>query len=203
MTKTKQELVLKFNTIDEVEKAVYELVKSGKNFRDIAKTSFDIAGNVKRFNPSQISKIKAKFEPKLPENNRDPDKATVFALFKKNKKPTDVIIETGLSFEYVKKSYTEFLEFEGKMLVPKFWIDNLEGFANFITEPHGNNKLGNIHYAFSVAKNSHLELESHVYNCCVCEEVMPIKDKSLQSASEHLSKSWGHAECIKNKDELF
>lgn len=63
MTKTKQETVLKFNTIDEVEKAVYDQRKFGKNFRDIAQTGFDIIGNVKRFNPSQISKIKAKFEP--------------------------------------------------------------------------------------------------------------------------------------------
>ena len=31
MSKTKQETILKFNTIDEAEKAVYEQVKSGKN----------------------------------------------------------------------------------------------------------------------------------------------------------------------------
>ncbi|MCE9653423.1 MAG: hypothetical protein K8Q89_10290 [Nitrosarchaeum sp.] len=55
MSKTKQETVLKFNSINEAEKAVYEYVKSGKNFRDIAQTGFDIAGNIKRFNPSQIS----------------------------------------------------------------------------------------------------------------------------------------------------
>lgn len=196
MPKTKQELILKFDTLEDAEKAVYELVKLGKNFRDIAKTGFDIVGNVKRFNPSQISKIKAKFEPKLTENNRDPDKATVFALFKKNKKPTDVIIETGLSYEYVKKSYEEFLEFENKMLVPKYWIDNLEGFANSVTDIHGNNKLGHIHYAFSVAKDSHLELQKHIYFCSICGEEMKIKGKSLQAASDYLSQSWGHAECI-------
>ena len=198
MVKTKQELILKFDTIDETEKAVYELVKSGKNFRDIAQTGFDIAGNVKRYNPSQISKIKAKFEPKLPENNRDPDKATAFTLFKKNKKPTDVIIETGLSYEYVKKSYEEYLSFEEKMLVPKYWINNLAEFASYIRDPSGSNKLGDIHYAFSVAKDSQLELKSHIYYCCGCEEPITIKDKTLQAACDYLSQKWGHAECIKN-----
>ena len=198
MTKTKRDLILKFDTLEEAEKAVYELVKQGKNFRDIAQIGFDIAGNVKRYNPSQISKIKAKLEPKAPENHLDQDKSKVFALFKKNKKPTDVIIETGLSFEYVKKSYEEFLEFEEKILVPKYWIDNLVGFADWIKESDGRNKLGHIHNAFSVAKDSHVELQDHVYNCSVCGEEMKIKDKSLQSASNYLSQSWGHAECIKS-----
>lgn len=196
MAKTKQELVLKFNTLDEAEKSVYELVKSGKNFRDITKTGFDIAGNIKRFNPSQISKIKAKFEPKSPENHLDQDKSKVFALFKKNKKPTDVIIETGLSYEYVKKSYEEFLSLEKKVVIPKYWLDNLEEFASYIRESSGNNKLGDIHYAFSVAKDSHLELKSHVYYCSGCEEPMPINGKSLQSACDYLSQRWGHVKCI-------
>lgn len=182
MSKTKQEIVLKFNTLDEAEKAVYELVKSGKNFRDIAQTGFDIAGNVKRYNPSQISKIKAKFEPKLPENNRDPDKATVFALFKKNKKPTDVIIETGLSYEYVKKSYEEYLSFEKKIIIPKHWLDNLEDTAYYVIDIDGKTKLEHIRSALSIAKDSHLELRSHIYYCCGCEEPITIKDKTLQAA---------------------
>ncbi|AJW71035.1 hypothetical protein [Nitrosopumilus adriaticus] len=199
MSKTKQETVLKFSTIDEAEKKLYEMIKSGTNFREIAKTGFDISGNIKRYNPSQISKIKAKFEPKLPENNRDPDKAKVFSLFKKNKKPTDVIIETGLNYEYVKKSYEEYLEFEEKMLVPKYWINNLVNYADGISEQVGKNKLGHIHYALSVAHNSHVELQKHIYYCCVCEEQIPIKDKTLQAACDYLSQKWGHAECIKNQ----
>lgn len=196
MSKTKQDTVLKFNTLDEAEKAVYEYVKSGKNFRDIAQTGFDIVGNIKRFNPSQISKIKAKFEPKPAENHLDQDKSKVFALFKKNKKPTDVIIETSLSFDYVKKAYEEYLEFEKQMIVPKFWINNLEKFADSITNPDGKNKLGHIHYALSVAAKSHLELQTHIYYCCVCKKPMSIKNESLQSACDYLSQKWGHAECI-------
>lgn len=198
MSKTKQEIILKFNTIDEAEQAVYDQVKSGKNFRDIAQTGFDISGNIKRFNPSQISKIKAKFEPKLPENNRDPDKATVFSFFKKNKKPTDVIIETGLSYEYVKKSYEEFLEFEKKVIIPKYWLDDLEDAGYYVIYSDGENKLEHIRNAFITAKDSYLELESHIYYCCKCEEPIPIKDKTLQAACDYLSQNWGHAECIKN-----
>lgn len=198
MSKTKQETVLKFSTLEEAEKKLYEMVKSGTNFREIAKTGFDIAGNIKRFNPSQISKIKAKFEPKPSENHLDQDKSKVFSLFKKNKKPTDVIIETGLSFEYVKKAYEEFTELEGKMVVPKFWINNLENFADGISEKTGKNVLGHIHYAFSVAHNSHVELQSHIYYCCVCEEQIPIKDKTLQAACDYLSQKWGHAKCLEN-----
>ena len=196
-TKSNQNLII-VNSLEEAEKYVYKLTQENKNPREISQIGFSINGVVKRFNPVQISKIKAKFEPKIPENNRDQDKSRVFSLFKKNKKPVDVIIQTSLSYEYVKKSYQEYLDFEEKTLVPKYWLDNLEEFADYVRDPDGINKLGHIHCAFSVAKGSHLELQNHIYYCCVCSKQMPIRGKLLQAACDYLSKTWGHSECIDN-----
>jgi len=196
-TKSNQNLIM-VNSLEEAEKQVYKLRQANKNPREIAQIGFSINGVVKRFNPVQISKIKAKYEPNIPKNNRDQDKSRVFSLFKKNKTPVDVVILTGLSYEYVKKSYAEFLEFEEKTIVPKYWLDNLGEFADYVTDPDENNKLTHIHYAFSVAKESHLELQNHIYYCCICSNQIPIRGKSLQSACDYLSKKWGHSECIGN-----
>ena len=196
-TKLNQNLIT-VNSIEEAEKEIYKSIQANKNPREITQIGFSINGDVKRFNPAQIRKIKAKFEPKIPENNQDQDKSRVFSLFKKNKKPVDVIIQTSLSYEYVKKSYDEFLEFEEKAIVPKYWLDNLEQFAYYVTDPDGPNKLGHIHYAFSVAKESHLELESHIFYCCRCKKKMSIRDNAVQAACDYLSKTWGHSECIDN-----
>ena len=195
--KSNQNLVT-VNSLEEAEKEIYKSIQANKNPREITQIGFSINGVVKRFNPAQIREIKAKFEPKIPENNRDQDKSRVFSLFKKNKKPVDVIIQTSLSYEYVKRSYQEYLDFEEKTLVPKYWLDNLEEFADYVRDPDGMNKLGHIHYAFSVAKASHLELESHIFYCCGCKKKTSIRDNALQAACNYLSKTWGHLECINN-----
>jgi len=199
-TKSNQNLIT-VNSLEEAEKQVYKLIQANKNPREISQIGFSINGVVKRFNPVQIREIKAKFEPKIPENNRDQDKSRVFSLFKKNKKPVDVIIQTGLNYEYVKKSYDEFLEFEENTIVPKYWLDNLEEFADYVTDPDGPNKLGHIHCAFSVAKESHIELQKHFFYCCKCGEEIRIRENTLEAAHNFLSSKWGHSECI-NFDQV-
>jgi len=186
---------IKVESLEQAEKIILEHVNNGENYRDIAQITFDVNGTVKRFNPSQISKIKAKYETSQAQNGHDPDKSMIFKMFRKGKNPTDVLIETGLNFEYVKKAYEEYLEFEGHEIVPKSWIENLLEIAGYVFVWTEEEKLTYINEAFSIAKESHLELEKHVYNCCNCGKEMPIKDKSLKDACNYLSLRWCHEEC--------
>ena len=110
VSKTDQNIEV--NTLEEAEQQIYRLVKSGKNFRDIVKSTFLINDTLKRFSLSQISNIKNKFELKINESNRDAEKALVFKLFKQGKSPTEVLIKTGLSYDYIKKAREEYLEFQ-------------------------------------------------------------------------------------------
>jgi len=189
--------IQKVDSMEEVEQIVYSQIKNGKNYREILKMKFLVNDKIIGLNVSKINEIKDKFEGKSSKQNRDPDKALVFKYFKQGMKPSDVIIKTDLNYEYVKKSYEEFLEFEKTSLVPEYWLDNLENFADYVTESDGKNKLGHIHYAFSVAKSSHLELEKHIFVCVGCRKVVPIRDNALKAAAIYLSKDWGHSECLK------
>jgi len=183
------------DSLDQAEKIILEHINNGENYRDISQITFSINGTIKRFNPSQISKIKGKNEQSQAQNRHDSDKCLVYKMFRKGKNPTDVVIETGLNFEYVKKAYEEYLEFEEQELVPKYWLDNLEKFAGYVSEVSENNRLGDIHYAFSVAKESHLELEKFVFTCSKCDEDARINGKALEDAQQYLSSKWKHTDC--------
>jgi len=186
---------IKVDSIDQAEKIILEHVNNGENYRDIAQVTFNVNGNIKRFNPSQISKIKAKYEENQAQNAHDADKSLVFKMFRKDKNPTDVVIETGLNFDYVKKAYEEYLEYEEKELVPKKWLENLVEIAGYVFVWTQEEKLSYINEAFSIAKESHLELEKHIFYCCKCGQETAISNKVLKAASNYLSKNWGHVEC--------
>ena len=182
-----------FTTLSSAELKVYELIQKGENYRNIAKTEFVINGVVKRFNPSQISQIKGKFEAKSGTNNLDPDKAKVFKLFKKGLTSTDVLIQTGLSFEFVDKAHEEFLEFENKVIVPH-WVE--EHLFELATEIRECNNWNDVYRCMKETVESHNKLQKHYYFCCKCSNPMPIREKSLQDAIDYLSGKWGHKDCF-------
>ena len=193
-TKSNQNLII-VNSLEEAEKYVYKLTLENKNPREISQIGFSINGVVKRFNPVQISKIKAKFEPKIPENNRDQDKSRVFSLFKKNKKPVDVIIQTSLSYEYVKKSYQEYLEFEKMKILPNWFEEYMRNLASEIRECPD---LADVYHTLQEAVQSYHELQKHFFYCCKCGEEIRIRDNALEAAHNFLSNKWAHSECIDN-----
>ncbi len=183
------------NSIDAAEKIILENINNGKNYRDIAQITFSINGTIKRFNPSQISQIKAKSEENQAQSRRDPDKALAFKLLKSGTSPTDVLIKTGLPSEFVKEANEEFLDFEDQTTVYNEWIDNLHDISLKIRRPTDPNRLVDIALAFERAKDSHLELENYVCSCSVCGESMRISDEMLEDAKKYLSSKWRHGNC--------
>jgi len=187
--------VIKVETLKQAEKIILEHVNNGENYRDIAQITFDVNGTVKRFNPSQISKIKAKIEESQAQNAHDPDKSLVFKKFREDKSIIDVVIETGLDYEYVKKAYEEFLESENETAVYNEWLDNLHDMSMEIIRSVDPNRFRDIVIAFERAKYSHLKLKSFVCNCSKCEGIMEINDEMMEDAHQYLSSRWHHVDC--------
>ena len=82
MANTKTE-DLKPTTLQKVRKTVYAKLCQNINPKEITQIPFLIDDKITRFNPAQIRKIREEFEPKIEQNNQDPDKALTFKLFKK------------------------------------------------------------------------------------------------------------------------
>ena len=182
-------------SLEQAEKIILEHLNNGENYRDIAQITFSINGTIKRFNPSQISKIKGKKDENQAQSRRDPDKALVFKLLKSGTSPTDVIIKTGLPSEFVKEANEEFLDFEDQSTVYNAWVDNLHDMSMEIIRPFGSNRFAEIAIAFERAKDSHLELKNYVCSCSVCGESMRINDEMLEDAKQYLSSKWRHGNC--------
>jgi len=187
-----QKVITPNMTLEESELEVYKYIQQGKNYREIAQVEFLINNTIRRFNPSQIHKIKEKFEPKIVSSNQDPDKALVFNLFKKGTSPTDVLIQTGLSFEFVDKAYAEFLEFEKKVVVPAWFEEYLYDLAFTMRECDG---LNEVYACLKEAVDSYVELQKHVYSCSQCGEPIKMREKSLEDAMQYLSSKWHHTVC--------
>jgi len=183
------------DSLEQAEKIILEHINNGENYRDISQITFSINDSIKRFNPSQISKIKGKNEKNQAQSRRDPDKALAFKLLKSGTSPTDVLIKTGLPSDFVKEANEEFLDFEDQTTVYNTWIDNLHDISLKIQSPAGPNRLVDIALAFERAKNSHLKLKNYVCSCSVCGESMGINDAMLEDAKKYLSSKWHHGNC--------
>jgi len=186
-------------TLEQAEREIYNMILRGDNYNQISQAKFSINGNSRRFNPSQISKIKAKFEEKQQKiksenkaENKDENKALVFALFKKGTKPIDVIIKTRLDYAFVKKSYEEFLEMDSKKTVPSWFESGLYELSGSIK--HCKN-ITDVYHCIQDAFNAYDELQEHVFFCSRCEEPISIRGQTLDDASKYLSGKWYHKNC--------
>ena len=187
--------VIKVETLEQAEKIILEHINNGENYRDIAQITFEVNGTIKRFNPSQISKIKAKKEQNKPQNPRDSDISLVFKMFRKEKTPVDVIIETGLDYEYVTHAYDQFLDLEDQTTVPETWVFNLMQMSADISKLPGPSREYDITTAFEIAKESYFKLKNFVCNCSICEESMSVNDEMMEDAKQYLSSIWKHVDC--------
>jgi len=185
--------VIKVDSIEQAEKIILEHINSGENYRDIAQITFDVNGTVKRFNPSQISKIKAKYEQNQAQNTRDPDKSRCFKLFRKGKSPVDVVIETGLSYEYVKKAHKEFLESEDKVMIPAWFYEDVRFLAGY---PGYSQTLENATKVMYELIESDQVIQSIFSNCTVCGNSWDWEvDEPLKVAKKNLRVAWHHEKC--------
>ena len=184
--------VIKVDSIDQSEKIILEHVNNGENYRDIAQITFEVNGTVKRFNPSQISKIKAKYEQNQAQNGHDADKSMVFKKFRDGKSIINVVIETGLNYEYVKKAYEEFLESEDKIPVPKWFYWEIMWLAGY---PGYSVTFENVIKVMYELIESDQRVQEFVFNCNRCGGDAQIDGKALEDAQQYLSSKWQHTNC--------
>lgn len=191
--RTTKNQLLKEVSFDEAEDEVYRQVKSGTNFRDITKLGFLINGIVKHFNPSQISKIKTKFEPKIDTKNLDLDKAKVFKLFKKGMKPTNVLIKTGLGYDFVDKAHREFLEFENRVIVPQWFEEYMYNLAFKVGDV---NNLPEVYRKLRAAVDSHLLIKKFPIICNDCKKPFYFDENAFREARLYLMREkWCGEDC--------
>lgn len=191
MSKTSEETLIP-TTIHDAKKTVYAKLCENINPREISQIAFLINDKVTRFNPAQIRQIREELEPKLTENHLDHDKSHAFKLFKDHT-PTEVVIETGLSVEYVKNAYKEYLQFEGKTVISQGFENEI--YHNAWQVDDSCETENDVIIALRKLVSSYKELESHTYNCSRCDTEIPIRNKSLQDAKQYLSEKWHHTEC--------
>jgi len=181
------------DSLDQAEKIILEHINNGENYRDIAQITFTINDTIKRFNPSQISKIKGKNEENQAQNLLDPDKSTVFKMFKKGKKLTDVIIDTGLDYDYVKKAHRQYLESEQLVEIPKSFYDNVMGIASYFGDKE---TIFFVELRLENLYESDQRVKEYVCDCSVCGKEMKINDAMLEDAKKYLSAKWHHGNCV-------
>jgi len=179
-------------SLEQAEKIILEHINNGENYRDIAQITFSINDNIKRFNPSQISKIKGKNEENQAQNRHDSDKSRVFKMFKKGKKLTDVVIDTGLDYDYVKNARKQYLDSENLVEIPKSFYKKIMSVASYFGDTE---TIFNVEWRLEDLYKSDHRVEEYVCDCSVCGEEMKINDEMLEDAKQYLSSKWGHGNC--------
>lgn len=189
----KENQPIKVGSLQEAKEKIFSEIQNGSNYRNIAKMKFDIEDTVRSFNISQISQIKAEFEPKKQVNSNDSDRAKVFKLFKKGLSPADVLIKTGFGFEFIKQCRKEYNEFADKMDVPRSFIQRLQK----ILDPHfRTDTFRAIEQGVEETVFAYKEMLGYTYNCSVCGEEEVMGDQELRAMKKYLSKNWAHKSCI-------
>ena len=184
--------IINVNSEEEFEQAVYSMIKSGQNPREILKKQFQMNGTKIKLNVTKIKQIKDKFDSNTSKLHRDSDKALMFKCFKEDLEPVDVVIKYGLDSDYVQKAYLEFIELQNMVVIPFEIYDRLYCAAWRINKFSNDSELCD--YVDS-AVDAYMELEKHVYFCSVCSEDISIRGKSLEDAQAYLSPKWQHTEC--------
>ena len=120
-----------YETIEQAEFEVHNLINKKTNYRDITQIEFIIDGNTKKFSISQISKIKQKLSGesnfKVDEiKNESEQKANLFKLFKNEMTVVDVVIKTKMDSKLVYETYQEYIKLSNMYIVEKKFIDNIE-----------------------------------------------------------------------------
>jgi hypothetical protein len=186
-------------SLEQAEREIYDMILRGDNYNQISQVKFSINGNLRRFNPSQISKIKAKFEQnnqkikdETKAQNKDENMAKVFELFKRGTAPIDVIIKTRLDYDFIKKSYEQYLEMSKKKTVPEWFVSSLYDSSNNIKQC---TSITDVFHCIDSAFEAYHELQEHIFFCSKCEESIPIRGETLDDASKYLSGKWYHKNC--------
>lgn len=199
MKKKKQEKeIIPCETLEDAEKIVSDKRAAGINPRVIAQTTFLINGQEKRFNIVQISKIQKNNDQNQNNelnsntNPRDNDKSLVFKLFKEGLGPEDVVIETGMSVDYVGESHQEYLDFKNQMIFPKEDLDWYYRLMLPYRKCEDPAQLGN---AIQNVVRDALNYRKLNYPCTNCGEIIEFNTQEIEWVRTRLSENWGHSKC--------
>ena len=105
-------------TYENARKTIFEWIKQGRNYREIAHTPFKIIGwdKPKRFSISEISRIKKSHDVSNQHDGNsdiiDEKKAEIFELLDKNWQPRKIVIKLKASPAFVKETALEYLELD-------------------------------------------------------------------------------------------
>ena len=117
----------------------------------------------------------------------------IFKMFKEGKSVIDVVIETGLDYDYVKKAHEEFLESEDKVMVPKWFYDDVRFLAGYSGYSVTFENATKVMYELMEADQM---IQSIFSNCTVCGNSWDWEeDEPMEVAKKNLSASWHHERC--------
>jgi hypothetical protein len=207
--------VIIVNTLQGAKEKIFLFLKDGMNYRDIVKKQFSINGVIKKYNPSQIAKIKKEFDHSVSSDSSN--QSQIFKLFKEGKNPIDVVIALNLDFDFVDKLYKQFLESNNQDLVPKGWLESINEkiAAVYLKEPcdqsikdfyfDGPDFVETIDYFVEDSLNALSELKKEsenpmnsnrvVFRCMGCKQMAFADEDMLKIISEHCSHNAWHTEC--------
>lgn len=106
-------------TLEEAETRIFELIQSGKQYREIAKVGFNIRGKgFHRFSIAEISRIKNRFNSKTEQNlvikdNKNVEMAEVFQLADQGLNAIQIVSQTEKHPDFVLLCFQKRLQLKG------------------------------------------------------------------------------------------
>jgi len=197
-------------TYDNARKTIFEWIKQGRNYREIAQTPFNIIGwdRPKKFSISEISRIKnnpnavnqtpEKYDQMDEEYNLiDEKKAEIFELLDKDVHPRKIVVRTKFNPEFVKETTVEYLELDN--FSPQIIKKLIDISKEFNYKIQNSDQLKNL---FWEALDSHKVWKNLYYYCVRCGKpvyLTPEKNNSWKEdvtiALNYLSENNWHPEC--------
>ncbi len=203
------------NTLQGAKEKIFVFIKNGMNYRDIVKKQFNIDGKIKKFNPSQIAKIKKEFDHNSVSSGSS-NQSQIFRLFKEGKTTTDVVIALNLEFDFIDKLYKQFLESTNQELVPKDWLESMNDkiATIYLKELHDQTVYNlclegcsyvemitffienSIEQLLELKKESENPITNRVaFRCMGCKQMVFADEDMLKDVVEHFSQHAWHTEC--------
>jgi len=190
-------------TYDNARKTIFEWVKQGRNYREIAQIPFNIIGwdKPKKFSISEISRIKnhnVEYHTLEKNDPIDEKKTEIFDLLDKNTHPRNIVIITKYSPALVKETTLEYLELDD------YSPQTIKELVNIAKEFNCNiQNTIQLKDLFWKALDYYAIYASMLYYCCRCGKpvyLTPDKNESWEEdifdGLNYLSKNNWHPGCV-------
>lgn len=179
--------------LDEMKRMVHDMSQKNFNIKDIVKKKFCINGQIIGLNPTKVKKINSEIE-QLDLPKKEPSHVELLKLFKDGVSRTNAVIKTKCTFEEVNKAYQQFVEFENKTEVPKWFIDGI--FLQVQRIHRNTTKYENVFNTLREAVDESIKFRSFTYSCKRCGLPMMILGPEWPDIKRFLiSEGWRHDVC--------